>query len=68
MDDVEKACEIQDQEFEKIFKKHFEDTKKDRDLFDGLISMSLFAFMHGKTIDIDAIKKELDHERQNNLN
>lgn len=68
LNDVEKAMEIQDQELDKIFKKHFEDTEKDRDLFNGLVSRALFAFMHRKTIDVDAIKKELEHDRKNNLN
>ena len=49
--EIEKAMEIQEQEFDKIFKKNFEDTKKDRELFNSLISISLFAFMHGKTIE-----------------
>lgn len=67
-DFMQTMADLQEKEFDRIFKKNFEDCEKDRALFHSLVNKVLFNFASGKTIDVAAIKKELDHERANNLN
>lgn len=64
--DFEKIKKHQDEELEKLFKDNFEE--EERPLFHRLVTSSMMAFLHGKTIDVAAIEEELDHERANNLN
>lgn len=65
---LDDAIKNQKSEMDKIFKKHFEDTDQDKELFNDLVDMTLLGFATGGTIDLDAIRKDLEHDRQNTLN
>lgn len=62
---TEKIEAMQEKEFDKIFKLHFQDTDDDRALFHSLVTEALWNFAHGRTIDVKEMKKDIENERQN---
>lgn len=64
--DFDKIKKHQDEELEKLFKQNFEE--EERPLFQKLVTSSMMAFSHGKTINVEAIEEDLKNERANNLN